>query len=117
MNSSTAEQWFVRPTVESSNLSSSAFNQRSFSVVGNCECDEDGESWQTVNLLLQKLSWFESIHSHNGESPVGHGCCLENSLGVKASRVRISFSPLMMEVQQYKSSNLPLVDSKARKDD
>ena len=55
MNSSTAEQVFVRHKVESSNLSSSA--------------------------------------NSNGESPVGHGCCLENRLGVTASRVRISFSP------------------------
>jgi hypothetical protein len=36
---------------------------------------------------------YRDYHSHNGESPAGHGCCLENRLGIKASRVRISFSP------------------------
>ena len=46
---------------------------------------------KTVAFGLNK---FESYHSHNGERPVGQGSCLENRLGVKASRVRISFSPL-----------------------
>ena len=34
---------------------------------------------KTVAFGLNK---FESYHSHNGESPVGRGSCLENSPGV-----------------------------------
>ena len=32
-----------------------------------CECAGVGESGQAVNLLLTRLSWFKSSHSHNGE--------------------------------------------------
>ena len=83
MNSSTAERVLVKYRAESSNLSSSSI----------CECGEDGESQRSVKpLLLSSISSNLITHT-NGERPDGHGCCLENRLGVKASRVRISFSP------------------------
>ncbi len=89
MNSSMAERVFVRHRVESSNLSSSS----------TCECGEDGDSQQTVNLLFKKLRWFESIHSHKGESPVGSrelSCAqhpAEKQLTVTGSGVRVPLSP------------------------
>ena len=52
---------------------------------------------KTVAFGLNK---FEPYHAHNGESPAGHGCCLENRLGVKASGVRISFSPQHIIIQR-----------------
>ena len=63
-----AELRLVKPMVESSNLSSSAkwVSQRWW-VGLVCKTSAFG------------LNKFESYHSHNGESPVGRGNCLENS--------------------------------------
>ena len=58
-----------------------------------CECGEVGESQRSVKPSPSGSVVSITTTHTNGESPVGHGCCLENRLGVKASRVRISFSP------------------------
>ncbi len=83
MNSSTAERPVVSGRAESSNLSSSAmWVRRRWRVVAVC------------NTVAFGFSWFESSHSHKGESPVGRGSCLENScLPEGGSGVRFPLSP------------------------
>ncbi len=95
MNSSMAERVFVRHRVESSNLSSSS----------TCECGEDGDSQQTVNLLFKKLRWFESIHSHEGESPLGSRELSWKQLTVTGSGVRVPLSP-QKYLESWQSGNV-----------
>ena len=80
-----AEQCPVKAKVERLSRSSSAIR----------ECDEDGESWRSVKPLPLGCGRSNRPTHTNGESPAGRGCRLENGLGVKASGVRISFSPLV----------------------
>ena len=84
-----AEQVFVSHQGESS---PDSYRDDSSSKIKS-ECDDAGESKRSVTPLPSGSISSNLITHTNGESPAGHGCCLENRLGIKASRVRISFSP------------------------
>ena len=84
------------------------------------ECDEVGESWRSVKPLpsgwISSPDSYRDYHSHNGESPVGRGCCLENRLFANSgSRVPTMNVGMLIEASAFESLSLRIVEQRTER--